>query len=229
MDGTIPKSPYHDDAVVRAVAATGGHREFVGGLWDDLGPAQAEFLIAQGLKPEHRLLDIGCGALRGGVHFVRYLAAGGYFGIDRNAALIEAGYTEELARAGLTERLPRSNLRVVDDFDAADFGVPFDMGLAFSVFTHLPFNDVRVCLERWTEVAAPGSALFATIFAIPEGAPSWRSVEQQSGVVSHPTRDPYHYRLDDMAYLGRALDLDVSQAANFAHPRGQKMIVFRRA
>ena len=59
------------------------HRELVGGLWEELGVLQFEFLVKRGLKPHHRLLDVGCGALRGGVHFVRYLDPGCYHGIDR--------------------------------------------------------------------------------------------------------------------------------------------------
>ena len=32
------------------------------------------------------LIDIGCGALRGGVHFVRHLDPGHYFGMDSEPA-----------------------------------------------------------------------------------------------------------------------------------------------
>ena len=53
--------------------------------------------------PHHRLLDIGCGALRGGVHFVRYLEDGNYAGLDVNRSLIAAGH-RELQSAGLHEK-----------------------------------------------------------------------------------------------------------------------------
>ncbi len=54
------------------------HRNFVGGLWDALGQLQLEFLINSGLQPNHKLLDIGCGCLRGGVHYViKYLKYSG--------------------------------------------------------------------------------------------------------------------------------------------------------
>ena len=45
-----------------------GHREYVGGLWDEMGKLQFDFMVSQGLSPEHTMLDIACGALRGGVH-----------------------------------------------------------------------------------------------------------------------------------------------------------------
>ncbi len=47
------------------------HRNFVGGSWDELGQLQFEFLKKSGLGAEHKLLDIGCGCLRGGIHFVK--------------------------------------------------------------------------------------------------------------------------------------------------------------
>src|SRR5262245_17052197 len=72
----------------------GAHRDFVGGLWDEIGRLQFDFLVAHGLKPEHKLVDVGCGALRGGVHFIRYLKPGHYFGLDLNASLIKAGERE---------------------------------------------------------------------------------------------------------------------------------------
>ena len=40
----------------------GIHRDMVGGMWDEIGRLQFEFLRARGLKPNHRLLDIGCGS-----------------------------------------------------------------------------------------------------------------------------------------------------------------------
>ena len=81
------------------------HRQMVGGLWDEMGQLQFDFLVRQGLSPEHRLLDIACGCLRGGVHFVRYLQPGNYYGVDVNAPLLERG-RYELASAGIAELQP---------------------------------------------------------------------------------------------------------------------------
>ena len=44
-------------------------------------------------------------ASRGGVHFVRFLEPGRYYGIDKDAELIRAGLEIELPRAGLAGRL----------------------------------------------------------------------------------------------------------------------------
>src|SRR3979409_2149502 len=79
--------------VGRSVTGLGGrlealgldHRAAVGGRWEEIGELQFQFLRTHGLEPQHRLLDIGCGSLRGGVRFVSYLDPGNYFGIDISA------------------------------------------------------------------------------------------------------------------------------------------------
>ncbi len=46
-----------------------GHRNAIGGYWDEMGKLQYNFLLEQGLKPRQILMDIGCGSLRGGYPF----------------------------------------------------------------------------------------------------------------------------------------------------------------
>ena len=79
------------------------HREAVGGLWEEMGRLQFDFLVEQGLQPHHKFLDIGCGSMRGGRHFIAHLDPGNYFGVDREAKLLSSGKTE-LAAQGLLER-----------------------------------------------------------------------------------------------------------------------------
>ena len=74
------------------------HREEVGGLWDKIGKLQFNFLKKMGLKPEYYFLDVACGSLRGGIHFIDYLESGHYFGIDKDKELLEAGKNFELRK-----------------------------------------------------------------------------------------------------------------------------------
>src|SRR5438128_11168021 len=83
----------------------GDHRQQVGGLWEKIGELQFRFLVDEGLAPQHHLLDVGCGSLRGGVHFIKYLESTNYYGIDKNSDLLAAG-REELERAELTDKRP---------------------------------------------------------------------------------------------------------------------------
>ena len=46
-------------------------------------------MVEHGLKPEHKLLDVGCGPLRGGIKFINYLEPGNYYGVDKRADVID--------------------------------------------------------------------------------------------------------------------------------------------
>ncbi len=74
------------------------YRNFVGppGEYDLMGATQFALLCALGLRENHRLLDIGCGSLRGGRLFIPYLAPGGYTGIEPNQWLVEEGIAKQL-------------------------------------------------------------------------------------------------------------------------------------
>ncbi len=163
----------------------------IGGKWDEIGALQFEYLKAQGLRPHHKLLDVGCGSLRGGVHFVGYLDAGGYSGLDINKSLLDAGYDVELAALGLQDRLPRTNLVCDAEFE---FGGPdgvFDYAMAQSVFTHLSLNRIRQCLAKVARVMKPGGVFYATFFELPGG----RSGRPAASSTSPAARSPPPWRI----------------------------------
>src|SRR5579862_8973118 len=85
-----------------------GHREFVGGMWDEIGRHQFDFVVAHGLEPHHVLLDVACGALRGGRWFIPYLESRHYLGLDQHQQLLDRGLEElgpELVEAKRPELL----------------------------------------------------------------------------------------------------------------------------
>jgi SAM-dependent methyltransferase len=207
--------------------AAGRHREVVGGAWDEIGRLQFDYLVGAGLTPEATLLDVGCGALRGGVHFVRYLEPGHYYGIDVNQSLLRAALVKELPEAGLADRLPAGNLRATARFEC-DFGPRFDMALALSVFTHLPLNHIRLCLFQVAQVMAPGGRFFATYFPADEGTRFDRPVRQVA-TRTFPEHDPYHYLPSDLAWAASSVaPWEVRPIGAWGHPRGQHMIEFVR-
>lgn len=223
------QSLYHDATAVNMAVERGTHRDLVGGMWEEIGHLQFEFLKEQGLLPDHTLLDIGCGCLRGGVHFVRFLEPNHYFGIDLNESLLEAGYRIELANAGLTNKLHRNQLRAVNDFDVSSFGVAFNFAIALSLFTHLPVNSIRVCLERLASVMPPGGRFYATFFEIPDRIESWRPHRHLPGnVETYGDKDPYHYRAEDFLFAAAGLPWKVGYVGDFGHPRAQRMMSFTR-
>jgi hypothetical protein len=121
----------------------GEHRALIGGMWDEIGALQLDFLRARGLRPDSRLPDIGCGSLRLGVRATDYLETGNYWGTDINESLLTAGYEREIVPSGLAHKLPRDHLIVDGDFTFAHLPRDFDFVIAQSVFTHLPLNHLR--------------------------------------------------------------------------------------
>jgi ubiquinone/menaquinone biosynthesis C-methylase UbiE len=200
----------------------GAHREAVGGLWDEIGRLQCDFLIAAGLRPEHRFIDVGCGALRGGIHFVKYLAPGHYYGLDVNDSLIEAG-KRELQLAGLSDR--GANLLVNDRFEVCRFDVPFDHGIAQSLFSHLPLNQIISCLVQVKRALAPRGSFHATYFAASRSAHLETIVHTPGAIRTSYEADPFHYSFEEMSFAARLANLAVERV-DWDHPRAQRMLWF---
>lgn len=228
MNEKFPNS-YYDNTSIDAAVEAGKHRTIIGGLWEEIGQLQLDFLLSRGLEPRHRVLDIGCGSLRTGVKLVRFLDAGNYFGTDINQSLMSAGYDIELRNEGLAHKLPPSHLVANGEFDFSWAPVLFDYVLAQSVFTHLPLNFLRVCLEKLFDVVLPGASFYATVFEIPEDRPSHLPYVHSGGVTSFGNKDPYHYRFTDMKYCCRNLPWNAVHVGEWNHPRSQQMIQFVRA
>jgi SAM-dependent methyltransferase len=205
------------------------HREVVGGLWEELGLLQLNFLRARGLRPASNLLDIGCGCLRGGVKFVEYLEAGHYFGVDACRSLLDAGYEIELRALGLQAKVPRANLRCSAAFEFEGFP-SFEFAVAQSLFTHLPLNLIRLCLDSLARVMLARGRLFATYFDCPESDPFDLPILHEPGrVTTYAWRDPYHYRISDFEFAIRGLPWIMRIVGPWDHPRDQQMLIFERS
>src|ERR1019366_5940782 len=104
--------------------------------WLKIGQLQFDYLMGHGLKPELRMLEIGCGNLRAGRLFIDYLDAGSYYGIDISPDILLAA-ADTVAEFGLQDKLP--HLTVVRDMGLAflPHGY-FDVVHAHSVFSPSP-------------------------------------------------------------------------------------------
>ncbi|HVV35853.1 MAG TPA: class I SAM-dependent methyltransferase [Acidimicrobiales bacterium] len=208
----------------RAVA-----RQIVGGAWEEMGQHQFNFLVEQGLQPSDWMLDVGCGALRGGVHFIRYLEPGHYCGIEREQWILDVG-AEELADAGLTDRAPV--LLCNRDFEFDKFGRQFDVALAQSVFTHIPLNNIHRCLVRMSEALRPGGVFYATFLDNPGDPNDLSPIEfpQKDGPpsVTYPDRDPFRYHVRFFEDLVNGLPLKLEHIGDWGSPRGQSMLAFHK-
>lgn len=225
----LKDSGYDDPRGIAKAVREGRHRDVVGGLWDRVGTLQFDFMKSAGLQPHQKLLDVGCGSLRGGVHFVRYLESGHYFGIDINQSLLDAGYAQEISKLGLADKLPRGNLASIADFNASAFEQCFDFVLAVSVFTHVNWCRIRLCMDQLVTVTRPGSVFFASYFDLPEERSARLPLLQSPGrITTYGDRNPFHYRVSDFDQAIRALPWTIRGAGHWSHPRGQHMIAFVR-
>ena len=134
----------------------------VGGMWEEVGQLQFGFLINKGLQPQHKMLDIGCGTLRGGRHAIKYLRTGKYWGIDISPKAI--AYAQQLVQQeGLSQKSPHFFGSERKDLKFREFsGEAFDYILAQSVFTHLKPEHIKECFENIGHIMHDDSAFYFT-------------------------------------------------------------------
>jgi len=205
--------PPHGEEGVRSL----GHRRYVGGLWKQMGTLQFEFLIKQGLKPNHRLLDIGCGSLRLGSRLIPYLQPGNYIGIEKEQSLLDAGLLYELPDQVIKDRKPLLIQSSNFEFELIQYYV--DMAIANSLFTHLPAEHILICLKRLKPLLKQGACLYASFFEV--------SHEYENPIYPHD-HGFFAYTKAQMLNFGVEAGLTAHYIGNWNHPRGQKMIVFEQ-
>lgn len=203
----------------------GKHRKWVGGDWEKKGKIQLDFLKQRGLLPEHRLLDVGCGVLRGGIHFIDYLEAGNYYGIEARKSHIKAGKWE-LEQARIDHKSP--HLLVNDAFEVEIFDCSFDYALALSLFTHLDLNKIIRCLYKVGRVLKEDGEFYATFFEASGRAhldPIPRS--KKGKIFTYYDKDPYHYAFSELKWAARNAGMEAIYIGAWEHP-SQKMALFTR-
>jgi SAM-dependent methyltransferase len=138
---------------------------FLGGLPSDferMGRAGFELLFAEGLQPNSKLLDVGCGALRVGYWVMRFLDPDSYFGIEVRQDMLRVGL-EEVVEPGVVER---ANARFShnDEFDFSVFGERFDFVFARSIWSHASKTQISAMLASFAATTAPGAVFLASYF-----------------------------------------------------------------
>ena len=129
-------------------------------LWQMKRDFQIQFLQAMNLKPEHYLLDIGCGTLRGGLPLIAYLQAEHYFGLEVRAEVLAQG-RQELKEAGMAHKNPM--LLLSTDMAQLTIHQPFDYIWAFSVLIHMDEATLNTTLDFVRRHLAEKGAFYANV------------------------------------------------------------------
>ncbi|HMH48408.1 MAG TPA: class I SAM-dependent methyltransferase [Solirubrobacteraceae bacterium] len=138
--------------------------------YDLMGASQFSLLCALGLREHHRLLDIGCGSLRGGRLFIAYLAPGGYTGIEPNRRLVEEGIDGNLGGRQDLIALKMPEFRYNDQFDVTG-AEPFQFIVAQSIASHTGPAMTRQLLGAVKKsLATPGVAVVTFFHTAPDTA-----------------------------------------------------------
>jgi SAM-dependent methyltransferase len=145
-----------DELERRGIFLGGPRRKFV-----TAGRGQLEILQANGLAPGNRVLDIGCGCLRGGWWLIDFLDPGRYFGIEPNKAMLNAGIEVMLGRELVERKKP--SFATNADFDFSVFGQTFDFVIARSVWTHASRDHIRAMLASFVRTSHAQSLFIASI------------------------------------------------------------------
>ena len=136
---------------------------FLGGplqLFETAGRLQLQILLQEGLYPHSKVLDIGCGCLRGGYWLIHFLDAGCYFGIEPHRRELEAG-TQSILEPGLMD-LKRPRFDDNSAFDFSVFGERFDFLIARSIWTHAAKNQISTMLDGFGRHSKLGGAFLTS-------------------------------------------------------------------
>jgi len=174
------------DAARSPEAAVGGRPSTE--RWLAIGQLQFDYLVGHGLRPEDRMLEIGCGNLRAGRLFIDHLEPGHYYGIDISPHILLAAQ-DTLVREGLQAKLP--HLTLANDLTLAFLpDGHFDVVHAHSVFSHSPLEVIEECLAHVGRVLKPDGFFDFTF-------------DRTEGTEHQVLREDFYYRTDTLLGLAR--------------------------
>lgn len=191
-------------------------KQAIGGKWDEMGVHQLDFLKLHGLQPTHTLLDIGCGSLRGGLHFIEYLNTGNYTGMEISSELLRVGKTF-LKDKNLEKKLP--NLLLTTDLKFNEFEKKFDYLNAQSVLSHMPVEDITEMFKNLHKIMHERSIFIATYKEVKEGKDGYHSSVSELN---------FHYPLEQLQSIAKEYGFDAEKIQDEKIQRTQSILKIRK-
>jgi len=126
--------------------------------------SDVQFLKEMGMKPHHKVLDVGCAGGRLGYELINYLNKENYYGFDK-----EQGWIEDFRFAVITNNLV-SKVPIIElgDFSTNFSDVKFDYVYAYSVFTHVNPLLVTQFFDNFKNNVTTDTKIFVTLTILEE-------------------------------------------------------------
>ncbi|MCA2230152.1 class I SAM-dependent DNA methyltransferase [Nonomuraea aurantiaca] len=154
--------------------------------WLALGKMQFDYLKRHGLRPEHKMLEIGCGNLRAGRLLIDYLEPGNYAGIDISPDILKAA-RNTLAEYDLESKQPLLELVADNKFVLFPDGA-FDVVHAHSVYSHCPIEVIEECFVHIGRILKPTGHFDFTF-------------DRTEGEEHHVLHEDFYYRTETLVAL----------------------------
>jgi SAM-dependent methyltransferase len=212
-DGTAESPIAHPDLA--------WHRLATGGGWEEEGAWVFDFLERHGLRPEHFVLEVGCGSLSSASRLLPYMQPHHYWGYEKNLELYIAGSQIELPRRGI--RVELGQFIVNDEYDFSQAPHAFDLAIASSLFRRLPLNSIARCIAAVVAKLAPNGAFYATWPDNPDPT-RFEPIVQPNGSTTYSDRDPFHYSFAVLAAIVEAVGGRAERLDDRSHPRGEAVM-----
>ncbi len=170
----------------RAHASLGGKLKD-GQAFEDAGVAYFNLLMEQGLRPNHVCVDYGCGTLRVGLHVIRYLDPGCYWGFDISDRFLQEGL-QLLGREVAVAKQPKLRIISPDSVREAAQSHPLFI-FSFGVLQHVHPDDFEEFFGNIDHLLQPDSRCILRFKAAQELTPlSRRSWAHSAAQVSAALR-----------------------------------------
>jgi ABC-type polysaccharide/polyol phosphate transport system ATPase subunit len=210
-----------EDQEAAAAAATAPS---VRNLAETEGEWVYEFLLAQGLRPDHYVLDVGCGSFAAAARLLPYMVQSHYWGYEQSMDRYLAGVQSVLPNAGVSAE--RGHFVVNEEFDFSDVPHTFEFAIASSMLRRLPLHAVARCFASVVRRLRPGGRFFVS-WAEP-GPDLFEPREQPDGTTTAADWPPYHHDFDVLARFAELAGGRAERLRDAHHPRGESLLVITR-
>jgi ubiquinone/menaquinone biosynthesis C-methylase UbiE len=206
----------------------------VGDFFEEAGLLQLKFLVDYGLKTNHKLLDIGCGCLRGGIKFIEYLGDENYYGSDVSKKLLTIG-KQKLYDKNI--KCNDNNFTINDNFNFSSFkDTKFQFAVGVSLFLHLHLNHLKLCLYNLYDYLEVGGKFYVTFFEAENvkyiSEPCLRVEKFKDKEIKTTTyfyKDPYHhFKQDLISAIPEGLNYEFEYIGKWEHFQGQNIVCYTK-